>query len=153
MVKGGDFNSYDCQLDFKGTVLPLLHCYKACRVCLLLTDGGEDTCEAEVIHRIKGKKMIEELLPLFLTAQEGITLVQFPAKHREDLQIVTGTTLDQINQINLVPQINYEPDKKIFSLPRNISSSTSIYWYTGILNMQEFKYQNMDIKGTSKHGY
>lgn len=42
-----------------------------------LTDGGEDIGEAEVVHSIKGQKMVEKLLFLIITAQEGVSLVQF----------------------------------------------------------------------------
>lgn len=87
MLRGGDLNRYDSRPRFKGTAPPLPHSKRACWDCLRLTDGGEDTCEAEVIHSIEGKKVIEELLPLFLAAQEGVSLVQFPAKDREDHQV------------------------------------------------------------------
>lgn len=46
----------------------------------LLTDGGEDVGEAEVVHRIEGEQVIEELLLLIIAAQEGITLVQLPVR-------------------------------------------------------------------------
>lgn len=48
-----------------------------------LTNGGEGTREAEVVDGIEGEKVVEELLPLILTAQEGIALVQLPAGHRD----------------------------------------------------------------------
>lgn len=46
----------------------------------LLTDSCEDVGEAEVVHRIEGEQVIEELLLLIITAQEGITLVQLPVR-------------------------------------------------------------------------
>lgn len=48
----------------------------------LLTDGGEDVGEAEVVHRVEGEQVIEELLLLIIAAQEGITLVQLPVRAR-----------------------------------------------------------------------
>lgn len=48
----------------------------------LLTDGGEDVGEAEVVHRVEGEQVIEELLLLIITAQEGVTLVQLPVRAR-----------------------------------------------------------------------
>ena len=41
-----------------------------------LTDGGEDTSEAEVVNSIQGQQVEQELLLLLLTAQEGIALIQ-----------------------------------------------------------------------------
>lgn len=59
----------------------------------LLTDSCEDIGEAEVINSIEREQVIEELLFLIITAQEGIALIQlsveeerahqFPAKRRE----------------------------------------------------------------------
>lgn len=49
---------------------------------LQLTDCGEDTCEAEVIHSIQWEKVVQKLLPFFLTAQESITLVKFPSRNK-----------------------------------------------------------------------
>lgn len=43
-----------------------------------LTDGREDTSEAEIVDRVEGEQMEEKLLLLFLTAEEGVTLVQLP---------------------------------------------------------------------------
>lgn len=48
----------------------------------LLTDGGEDVGEAEVVHRVEGEQVIEELLLLIIAAQKGITLVQLPVRAR-----------------------------------------------------------------------
>lgn len=51
------------------------------RLCVAdgkLTDGGEDTGEAEVVNSIEREQMEEELLLLLLTAQEGVTFVQLP---------------------------------------------------------------------------
>lgn len=42
----------------------------------LLTDSCEDIGEAEVIDGIERQEVIEELLLLIVTAQEGIALVQ-----------------------------------------------------------------------------
>lgn len=42
----------------------------------LLTDSCEDIGEAKVIDSIEREEMIEELLLLVITAQEGIALVQ-----------------------------------------------------------------------------
>lgn len=49
---------------------------------LQLTDCGEDACEAEVIHSIQWEKVVQKLLPFFLTAQESITLVKFPSRNK-----------------------------------------------------------------------
>lgn len=35
-----------------------------------LTDGGEDACEAEVVHSVEGEQVEQKLLPFFLTEQE-----------------------------------------------------------------------------------
>lgn len=40
-----------------------------------LTDGGEDAGKAEVVDCIEREQVEEELLFLFLTAQEGVALV------------------------------------------------------------------------------
>lgn len=47
-----------------------------------LTDGGEDTGEAEVVNCIEGEQVEEELLLLLLTPQEGVTFVQLPVAVR-----------------------------------------------------------------------
>lgn len=46
----------------------------------LLTDSCEDIGEAKVIDGIERKEVIEELLLLVVTAQEGIALVQLSVK-------------------------------------------------------------------------
>ena len=46
-------------------------------VKVALTDGGKDIGETEVVHSIEGQEMVEELLFLVITAQEGVSLVQF----------------------------------------------------------------------------
>lgn len=43
-----------------------------------LTDGGEDAGKAEVVDSVEREQVEEELLLLFLTAQEGVTFVQLP---------------------------------------------------------------------------
>lgn len=48
-----------------------------------LTDGGEDTGEAEVVNGVEGEQVEEELLLLLLTAQEGIMLVELPVAHTQ----------------------------------------------------------------------
>ena len=48
----------------------------------LLTDGGEDIGEAEVIHGAEREEVVEELLLLVVAAQEGIALVQLPSGGR-----------------------------------------------------------------------
>lgn len=43
-----------------------------------LTDGGEDACEAEIVHGVERQQVEEELLALFLTEQESMRFVQLP---------------------------------------------------------------------------
>lgn len=45
-----------------------------------LTDGGKDIGKAEVVHSVKGQEVVEKLLFLVITAQEGVALVQFSIK-------------------------------------------------------------------------
>lgn len=47
-----------------------------------LTDGREDVGEAEVIHSIEGQEVVEKLLFLIITAEEGVSLVQFSESKR-----------------------------------------------------------------------
>lgn len=51
-----------------------------------LTDGGEDAGEAEVVHGVERKKVVKELLPFFLTAEESVTLVKLPRKETSTKQ-------------------------------------------------------------------
>lgn len=46
----------------------------------LLTDSCEDIGEAEVVNGIEREEVIEELLLLIITAQEGIALVQLSVR-------------------------------------------------------------------------
>lgn len=48
---------------------------------VLLTDGGEDTGETEVVDSVEGEQVKQELLLLLLTAQEGVALIQLPGNH------------------------------------------------------------------------
>lgn len=52
------------------------------KLTVQLTDCGEDTCEAEVIHSIEREQVIQKLFPFFFTAQESITLVKFPGRNK-----------------------------------------------------------------------
>lgn len=45
-----------------------------------LTDSREDIGEAEVIDGIEREEVIEELLLLVVTAQEGVALVEFSVR-------------------------------------------------------------------------
>lgn len=45
-----------------------------------LTDGGKDVGETEVVHGIEGQEVVEKLLLLIITAEEGVSLVQFSKK-------------------------------------------------------------------------
>lgn len=45
-----------------------------------LTDGCKDVGETEVIHGVKGQEVVEKLLLLIVTAEEGVPLVQFSKK-------------------------------------------------------------------------
>lgn len=47
---------------------------------IALTDGCKDVGEAEVIHSIKGQEVVQKLLLLIITAEEGVALVQFSEK-------------------------------------------------------------------------
>ncbi len=42
-----------------------------------LTDGCKDVGKTEVIHSIEGQEVVEKLLLLIVTAEEGVSLVQF----------------------------------------------------------------------------
>ena len=49
------------------------------RACVSrLTDRGEAACEAEVVHCVEGQQVEQELLPLLLTQQERMRLVELP---------------------------------------------------------------------------
>lgn len=41
-----------------------------------LTDGGEDACEAEIVHGVERQQVEQELLALFLTEQESMSFIQ-----------------------------------------------------------------------------
>lgn len=43
-----------------------------------LTDGGEDACEAEIVHSVEREQVEQKLLPFFLTEQECMGLIQLP---------------------------------------------------------------------------
>lgn len=45
-----------------------------------LTDGCKDVGETEVINSVKGQEVVEKLLLLIVTAEEGVSLVQFPER-------------------------------------------------------------------------
>ena len=45
-----------------------------------LTDSGEDTGEAEIVHSIEGKKMVKKLLSFFFTTEKSITFIKLPRK-------------------------------------------------------------------------
>lgn len=49
-----------------------------------LTDGCEDVGETKVIDSIKGEEVIEKLLLLIITAEEGVPLVQFSKTKGKD---------------------------------------------------------------------
>lgn len=45
-----------------------------------LTDGGEDTCEAEIVHSIEREQVEQKLLPFFLTEQERMRFIQLSVR-------------------------------------------------------------------------
>lgn len=49
-------------------------------VRLGLTDGCKDIGETEIVHGIEGQQVIEKLLLLIITAEEGVALVEFSEK-------------------------------------------------------------------------
>lgn len=51
------------------------------------TDCCKDVGEAEVIHGVKGEEVVEELLLLIVTAEEGVPFVQF--SERKDVECFT----------------------------------------------------------------
>lgn len=53
----------------------------------LLTDSCEDIGEAEVIDGIEREEVIEELLLLVVTAQEGIALVQLSVGEEANISL------------------------------------------------------------------
>lgn len=42
---------------------------------VILTDGSEDVCEAEIIHGIEGKEVIEKLLFFIIAAKKSVALI------------------------------------------------------------------------------
>lgn len=48
--------------------------------CKGLTDGGEDACEAEIVHSVEREQMEQKLFPFFLAEQECMRLVQLPVR-------------------------------------------------------------------------
>lgn len=52
------------------------------KLTVQLTDCGEDTREAEVIHGVEREQVIQKLFPLLFTAQESVTLVKFPGGNK-----------------------------------------------------------------------
>lgn len=49
-----------------------------------LTNGGEDACEAEVVHSVEREQVEQKLLPFFLTEQECMRFIQLPVGGREE---------------------------------------------------------------------
>lgn len=47
-----------------------------------LTDGCKDVGETEVIHSVEGQEVVEKLLLLIITAEEGISFVQFSERKK-----------------------------------------------------------------------
>lgn len=47
-----------------------------------LTDGCKDVGETEVVHSVKGQEVVEKLLLLIITAEEGVSFVQFSEKKK-----------------------------------------------------------------------
>lgn len=43
-----------------------------------LTDGGEDACEAEIVHSVERQQVEQELLSFFLKKQERVRFIQLP---------------------------------------------------------------------------
>lgn len=68
-----------------------------------LTDGCKDVGETEVINSVKGEEVVEKLLLLIVTAEEGVTLVQFPERTKK---IVRGKCKKQMSMLRL-SQFNY----------------------------------------------
>jgi hypothetical protein len=50
-----------------------------------LTDGGESTCEAEVVYSVERQQVEQKLLPLLLTQQECIRFIQLPVRRGQRL--------------------------------------------------------------------
>lgn len=68
-----------------------------------LTDGCKDVGETEVINSVKGQEVVEKLLLLIVTAEEGVSLVQFPERTKK---IVRGKCNKQMLMLRL-SQFNY----------------------------------------------
>lgn len=48
-----------------------------------LTDGGEDACEAQIVHGVEREQVEQKLLPFFLTEQERVGFIQLPVRGQE----------------------------------------------------------------------
>lgn len=60
-----------------------------------LTDCSKDVGETEVIHGVKGEEVVEKLLLLIITAEEGVTFVQFSEREKWIVsEICTNNTTD-----------------------------------------------------------
>lgn len=73
-----------------------------------LTDGGEDTGEAEVVHCVEGEKMVQKLFPFFLAAQKGVPLIKLSRREQ-------GKHNNSVGHFSL-------------SLPGEVNPSTETHW-------------------------
>jgi hypothetical protein len=64
----------------------ICHCACSSENCLLksqfsrLTDSGEHTGKAEVVHSVEGKQMVKKLFSFFFTTEKSIALIKLPEK-------------------------------------------------------------------------
>lgn len=75
----------------------MVESYAASRCCQGLTDGGEDACEAEIVHSVEREQMEQKLFPFFLAEQECMGLVQLPVRGQKGSVKIRVFTLKKIH--------------------------------------------------------
>lgn len=66
-----------------------------------LTDGGEDACEAEIVHSVEREQVEQKLLPFFLTEQECMGLIQLPVRGQKGSVKIRVFTLKKIHTFSV----------------------------------------------------